>query len=1154
MIRKTIMTAAIALCAVAVNAQVQSNRGVNSNSTNENPFFDASTNFDTRSTGTLNSIGKGLYFPTTDLTKWTFKTTSMDGVTFPTYFDGMIVYNSATGNTLSGQGVVTAVKPGFYYFYNPSGYLTGTIAQGVWKALGGDAGVSYTFSYSPVTHNLTVTGSDGSTQNVTIDEANYAGSASVILNGSSFERAALTGDVTAAQNSNTLTIANGAVTGAKIALNTVTNNNIAGSGTTNQVLISNSTGGTTWGSINSALTKYDMSIGNSVPNAAVPFTISAMIGQLVGSNAAFTVNNTAALWNANQLNSKTVTGTPASGQFLKFDGTNWTPAADNNTTYTATAPITLTGTAFGLAAGTTSGQVLKWDGTKWAAGTDANDNTTYTATAPITLTGTAFGLPTKNAISGTSVTSATSPLVITNGSNQVVGATDATFTVNNTAALWNANQLKGVTINGSPTTTNNVLVYDGTNLTYNTVNSALAKKDIATAASVTTATVPLTITNGTAQIVGAANATLTVNNTAPLWNANQLNSVTITGTPTTTNNVLVYNGTSLNYNTINSALTTKSVLAGGSVTTATSPLVITNGANQVVGANDATFTVNNTAALWNANQLNSVKINGSPTTTNNVLVYDGTNLTYNTVNSALAKKDIATAASVTTATVPLTITNGTAQIVGATNATLTVNNTAPLWNANQLNSVKINGSPTTTNNVLVYDGTNLTYNTVNSALAKKDIATAASVTTATVPLTITNGTAQIVGATNATLTVNNTAPLWNANQLNSVTITGTPTTTNNVLVYNGTSLTYNTINSALTKYDMSTGNSVANAAVPLTISAPTGQLVGSNAAFTVNNTAPLWNANQLNSKTVTGTPASGQFLMFDGTNWTPAADNNTTYTATAPITLTGTAFGLAAGTTSGQVLKWDGTKWAAGTDANDNTTYTATAPITLTGTAFGLAAGTTSGQVLKWDGTKWAAGTDTDNNTTYTFSTPAAGQLTITPSGGTAQTITIADATTASNGLTKSTNDVQLGGVLTKATVVDQSTFNMQFAGTGKFSVGATAPTTSSARFEVDGASANTKAFNAGSGTTINFANSNLAYTTASASAFVLQNLKDGATYTLAVQGATSGTSTFTATNTANAAVSCRVLNNRATVAAKHTLYSIVVMGTTAYIYVSTGF
>jgi len=412
--------------------------------------------------------------------------------------------------------------------------------------------------------------------------------------------------------------------------------------------------------------------------------------------------------------------------------------------------------------------------------------------------------------------------------------------------------------------------------------------------------------------------------------------------------------------------------------------------------------------------------------------------------------------------------------------------------------------------VLVYDGTNLTYNTVNSALAKKDIATAASVTTATVPLTITNGTAQIVGAANATLTVNNTAPLWNANQLNSVTITGTPTTTNNVLVYNGTSLTYNTINSALTKYDMSTGNSVANAAVPLTISAPTGQLVGSNAAFTVNNTAPLWNANQLNSKTVTGTPASGQFLMFDGTNWTPAADNNTTYTATAPITLTGTAFGLAAGTTSGQVLKWDGTKWAAGTDANDNTTYT--------------------------------------------FSTPAAGQLTITPSGGTAQTITIADATTASNGLTKSTNDVQLGGVLTKATVVDQSTFNMQFAGTGKFSVGATAPTTSSARFEVDGASANTKAFNAGSGTTINFANSNLAYTTASASAFVLQNLKDGATYTLAVQGATSGTSTFTATNTANAAVSCRVLNNRATVAAKHTLYSIVVMGTTAYIYVSTGF
>jgi len=45
----------------------------------------------------------------------------------------------------------------------------------------------------------------------------YSGSTSVILSGSSFERAALSGDITAAQNNNSTTIANDAVTNAKMA-------------------------------------------------------------------------------------------------------------------------------------------------------------------------------------------------------------------------------------------------------------------------------------------------------------------------------------------------------------------------------------------------------------------------------------------------------------------------------------------------------------------------------------------------------------------------------------------------------------------------------------------------------------------------------------------------------------------------------------------------------------------------------------------------------------------------------------------------------------------------------------------------------------------------------------------------------------------------
>lgn len=73
----------------------------------------------------------------------------------------------------------------------------------------------------------------------------YAGSTSIFLNGGRvFERAALTGDVTSPRNSNTVTINDGAVTGAKIASNTITPDKLAPMGATDgQVLKWN---GTAW--------------------------------------------------------------------------------------------------------------------------------------------------------------------------------------------------------------------------------------------------------------------------------------------------------------------------------------------------------------------------------------------------------------------------------------------------------------------------------------------------------------------------------------------------------------------------------------------------------------------------------------------------------------------------------------------------------------------------------------------------------------------------------------------------------------------------------------------------------------------------------------------------------------------------------------------
>lgn len=58
-----------------------------------------------------------------------------------------------------------------------------------------------------------------------------------------------------------------------------------------------------------------------------------------------------------------------------------------------------------------------------------------------------------------------------------------------------------------------------------------------------------------------------------------------------------------------------------------------------------------------------------------------------------------------------------------------------------------------------------------------------------------------------------------------------------------------------------------------------------------------------------------------------------------PPTKIGTGAGgsLPTGCTSNQVPKWNGTTWTCGTDVDTNTTYTGTAPIVLTGTAFSLA-------------------------------------------------------------------------------------------------------------------------------------------------------------------------------------------------------------------------
>ncbi|WP_295233128.1 hypothetical protein [uncultured Chryseobacterium sp.] len=137
-------------------------------------------------------------------------------------------------------------------------------------------------------------------------------------------------------------------------------------------------------------------------------------------------------------------------------------------------------------------------------------------------------------------------------------------------------------------------------------------------------------------------------------------------------------------------------------------------------------------------------------------------------------------------------------------------------------------------------------------------------------------------------------------------------------------------------------------------------------------------------------------------------------------------------------------------------------------------------------------------------------------------------------------NQLNIGGALFGTGLTGDAA-----APAGNIGIGTAAP---ASKLEINGAATNTSAYNAGNSTTIDFSKSNLAFTSASAGNFTLQNIKDGGTYTLNVRGATSGTSSFTATG-----FTFKYVNNNATVANTETLYTFVTISSTVYVYCARG-
>ena len=130
--KKTAITFVLMFSINSVSAQVRIfNSSTNPAVVNTPVFLDASSN--TVANGNA-SNGKGLLFPRTNLTTMTsFPADGGTGIpsNYPTRFDGMIVYNTATSGVAGVGTTQGTLSPGYWYYDNKSATNTG----GTWKPL-----------------------------------------------------------------------------------------------------------------------------------------------------------------------------------------------------------------------------------------------------------------------------------------------------------------------------------------------------------------------------------------------------------------------------------------------------------------------------------------------------------------------------------------------------------------------------------------------------------------------------------------------------------------------------------------------------------------------------------------------------------------------------------------------------------------------------------------------------------------------------------------------------------------------------------------------------------------------------------------------------------------------------------------------------------
>lgn len=146
---KHIHTLVITIATVLITqAQIRiSNSAALLNAPSSSAFIDASSTAPYSLDG--NNLGKGLLFPSVDLSKFTkFGGGPFGGTTsYSSFYDGMIVYNTNVGDVVGGSGAAGhtdgTLTYGYWYYDNPKiEGQTRTVSTGIWKSLSASGGDS----------------------------------------------------------------------------------------------------------------------------------------------------------------------------------------------------------------------------------------------------------------------------------------------------------------------------------------------------------------------------------------------------------------------------------------------------------------------------------------------------------------------------------------------------------------------------------------------------------------------------------------------------------------------------------------------------------------------------------------------------------------------------------------------------------------------------------------------------------------------------------------------------------------------------------------------------------------------------------------------------------------------------------------------------